>query len=83
MGKVKGKILKKVVSAGVGLIPGGNVAKLAIKGAGAIGGLLGGRGRSGKRRSRGFSINKYVKKITKAKMDAKLMKIKLSALKGI
>jgi len=83
MGKVKRNIAGKVIKGAVGLVPGGSAVKLGLKGAGALGRkFLGKRGVS-RRSSRGLNINKYVRKITKAKMDARLMKIKLSALRGI
>lgn len=85
MGK-KAKIAKV---AGAALRGAGKVASylpgpvgLVGKVAGAVGGMVGGKGRSGKKRSK-FSINKYAKRIMKAKLDAKLWKIKMAPLRGL
>lgn len=58
--------------------PAGIVGK--VVGAGAS--LLGGRSKGTGKRHR-FSVSKYAKKIMKAKLDAKLMKIKMSPLRGL
>lgn len=56
---------------------------------GAVGGgiraLVGGRGgsRSVRRRSRGVNLNRYAKRLIKAKLDAKLMSIKMRAVNAI
>lgn len=56
---------------------------LVAKGIGAVTGLGGGsKGTKGGRKNR-FSITKYARRILKAKLDAKLMRIKMSPLRGL
>ena len=81
MGKVKNKSIgKKVISAGTGLIPGGGIAKLALKGAGSLLSRKG-TGRKKRKKSMFSTINKLRKQSIIEKEKARLMKIKLSAYK--
>jgi hypothetical protein len=81
MGKIKkGKIAGRILKGVAGATPVGRALKIGgavLKGAGMM------SGRSARRRSRGLNLMKYQKKLIKAKMDAKIMKVKMSAFKGI
>lgn len=59
----------------------------ALELASNIRGKVAGRGKQAstgvRRRSRGFNINKYAKKLIKAKLDARLMKEKLKVINSI
>lgn len=90
MGRVKqkkskgtvGRIAKSVVSA---VSPrAGNI----LSAVGRVTSKVAGRGKAeaqarGKRRSKGFNINKFAKKLMKQKLDNRLMKEKLKVLNSI
>lgn len=88
MGKIKKggakKLLGKVVSAGIGMVPGGGVAKTALKVAKGAGSLFGGKGKagvSGKRRL--SSPQKLARRLFEAKIRAKIKKAQMSPYKGL
>lgn len=71
---------KLALGAGKRILKSKKVRKVAGKAIGAITGLKFG---AKKRRRTSFSITKYQKKLIKAKLDAKLMRTKLSGLRGL
>lgn len=80
MGIKKGaKLAGKLAGAVAKRTPLGSVASLAIGGVKALGGL---RGKATKRKSR-FSISRYANRLMKAKLNAKIQKVKFSALRGL
>lgn len=77
---VGGKLLKKAAKKIGGKVLGKTKIGKALGLGGGKGGLLGGRG---KRRSRGLNLNKFANRLIRAKMNAKLMKVKMSSFRGI
>lgn len=76
------KLLGKAVGAAANFVPGGAVAKAGLKLAGsAIGAIRGNRGVT--RRKATFSITKLQKRLIRAKFNAKIKRIQLSAFKGL
>lgn len=84
MGKVKKKVRSGLLKAAVGVVS-PRAAKV-LETVGGIKGKIAGRGKAQlgvKRRSRGLNINKFAKKLMKAKLDNKLMKEKMKAISFI
>lgn len=77
-----GKLVGGALKVASNFVPGGGLIKGAVGLAGKLAGGMGGRGASGKK-TRRRSAMYYLKKIPVEKAKAKLIKIKMSAYKGL
>lgn len=79
--KLAGKLAKGIGKTALGFVPGGNVVKGALGLASKFGGSKGAGAGMRKRRRKGAMY--YLKRIPIEKAKAKLIKIKMSAYKGL
>lgn len=81
MGKKKSGILKKIGKGALSLAPA--PVRLAAAGISKVVGGGGGFGGSRKRKSNTINVNRFYNRIMRAKLNAKIQKIKFSQLKGL